>query len=789
MSSNPIFTPVETSEAKIQDLELQHGCLYFATDSGRMYLDTANDRISVGGIAGGVSIYYGDVEEPIQDETTELYSIPVTNVKDGPAEKDDLILNSDGGFYRVNSITKDNYICTLLSISGTGGGNVVTETKPTIKFTVDRTNLINGQEAYFSIEGKSALEADNVTPIDTTLYVTYALGTRITQTVVNNYYTTTITCPTDETGAFKKDIEFGSHLKESASSVLSVYIWGANHDAPSSTRTADVSASALKLNQLSSYTPANTYSAAGFTLSCNVIGSIDKIVKFYYDNVLTDTRFIGYKTANSNPNFTIPAGAYEDGQPVEGTATHGYHKIKIELCQDLGNGMEGLYTEPLEYEIAVVGEDSSLPPVIWLGDYKSVYYTYDTIQIPFLVYDPSSTGSTDVHLYKDKIEQEGSPRTITDFSDFTYWEITDATFDQQNTYQISCGETEDRYVEREISFTIEVDPNRTDFQTETGNLKLNFMATGRSNSESKAKRQTWSYELDGEIKNAEFSNFSWTKNNGWMLDKETNTSYLRISNGAQLTIPYKSMTFASNNLDNQSHTVELQFRIRNIQNYDNLIKNITRYKFGEGDDAPTDDNYYEEFKAQKETGYDNYDAFLQWRLTPEDYEKLAIWKVEKVIQVDNVVAGLYDYYNNTAIGFCVGTQDAFFSNGSDTVNVNFVENDLINLSFVYQHSLKQLYIYINGCITGVIKSSYDDESTFSITNSDFVFKSETCDIDLYKLRIYQTDLNVNQIVKNFAVDRKDITTFDQNALAEENITLKELEKIKAEIELQGNKLW
>lgn len=773
MSSNPIFTPVQTSEAKIQDLDLQHGWLYFATDTGRMYLDTEDERISVGGIAGGVSIYYGDVEEPVQDETTELYSIPVVDVKDGPAKKGDLILNSDGGFYKVESITEEYYICTLLSISGVGGGgSVVKETKPTIKFTVDRTNLINGQEAYFTVEGKSAMEADNVTPIDTTLYVTYALGTRITQTVVNNYYTTTITCPTDETGAFKKDIEFGSHLKESASSVLSVYIWGGNHDAPSSTRTADVSASALKLSQLSSYTPANTYSAAGFTLSCNVIGSIDKIVKFYYDNVLTDTRSIGYKTANSNPNFTIPAGAYENGQPVEGTATHGYHKVKIELCQDLGDGQEGLYTEPLEYEIAVVGEDASLPPVIWLGDYKSVYYTYDTIQIPFLVYDPASTGSTVVHLYKDKIEQEGSPRTITDFADFTYWEITDATFDQQNTYQISCGETEDRYVEREIGFTIEVDPNRTDFQTESGNLKLNFMATGRSNSESKAKRQTWSYTLDNEVKTATFTDFNWY-NNGWMMDKEINQTCLRISNGAQLSIPYKSMTFASNNLDSQSHTVELQFRIRNIQNYDNLIKNITRYKFGEGDDAPTDDTYYEEFKVQKDTGYDNYDAFLQWRLTPEDYEKLAIWKVEKVIQVDNVVAGLYDYYNNTAIGFCVGTQDAFFSNGSDTVNVNFVENDLINLSFVYQHSLKQLYIYINGCITGVIKSSYDDDSTFSIANSNFVFKSDTCDIDLYKLRIYQTDLNVNQIVKNFAVDRKDITTFDQNALAEENITLKE----------------
>jgi hypothetical protein len=69
----------------------------------------------------------------------------------------------------------------------------------------------------------------------------------------------------------------------------------------------------LKLSQLSSYTPANTYSAAGFTLSCNVIGSVDKIVKFYYDDVLTDTHSIGYKTANSNPNFTIPAGQYRDG--------------------------------------------------------------------------------------------------------------------------------------------------------------------------------------------------------------------------------------------------------------------------------------------------------------------------------------------------------------------------------------------------------------------------------------------------------------------------------------------
>jgi hypothetical protein len=226
-----------------------------------------------------------------------------------------------------------------------------------------------------------------------------------------------------------------------------------------------------------------------------------------------------------------------------------------------------------------------------------------------------------------------------------------------NYYQISCGETDDRRVEREIAFSIEADPNRKNFETETGYLKLNFSASGRSNSESKAKRQMWSYELDGETKNAEFSNFSWSKNNGWILDKEINASCLRISNGAQLVIPYKPIKFAGNTQGEQSHTVEMQFRIRNIQNYDNLIKNITRYQFGEGEDAPKDDQYYADFKAQRhdKDGYDNYDAYLQAVLPPDQYELLTISEVEKEIQINNIVAGLYDYNNDNVTGFCVGT--------------------------------------------------------------------------------------------------------------------------------------
>ena len=94
----------------------------------------------------------------------------------------------------------------------------------------------------------------------------------------------------------------------------------------------------------------------------------------------------------------------------------------------LGNS-EGTYVKPLHYELAVIGNDVKLPPVIWLGDYQDVYYTYDSIQIPFLIWDPEkTTSSTDVHLYKNDIELEGSPLEITEFDEYNYWEIADADF-------------------------------------------------------------------------------------------------------------------------------------------------------------------------------------------------------------------------------------------------------------------------------------------------------------------------------------------------------------------------
>ena len=787
--SNIAFRPVRGSESSILSQDIREGYVYFATDTGKIYTDTADERVLMGA-AVGAAIFYGTAGELKRDEQTNYYNIVKTAVNGGTPKKGDLILNSDGGFYKVESISEEAFICSLLSVSGTGEGPVIRKTQPEItKLELDSYSLINGSTSYFNLEAHSQFIGNS--PIDDVIRVQVSLGTKnsIDSTVLKTYWTTTLIYRTSSNDYFNKygvgpgyikdRIEFGSKLRDSSTSYLVVQVLAGNHDLPSKAKGEydPITTSVLELKQVSGFEPSNVYSVGGFSLQYNVNGGIDKKIKMYFDGVLmkpagsgANTDFSPYSQSSWNPTFNIPKGKYtadDHGDltvPVAGTATHGYHTVEVQLCQMLGEE-EGEHVEPLKYEICVANKNSSEKPIIWLGDYKTEYYTYDTIQIPYFVYDPAHDGEEiDVHFYKNSIEQEGSPRKIEPTTEWNLWEIVDADFQRQNKYQISCGEDDKRKAEREIIFTVVEDENRKDFVVEAADLMVNFSAVGRTNTESAAKRQTWNYKLGNEVKSATFTDFNW-RNNGWMMDSDINQSCLRISNGAKFSIPYQQMIFGSSTAEQQSHSVELQFKITNVQKYDKLISNITRYK--------DDSKWFAAFEAQSK--YTNYDAYLQATLTPTEYEKLKFDKVQKVINVDNIVGGLYDYdkESNSITGFCIGTQDAFFSNGQDTVNVDFVENDLVNLSFVYQHGLKNLYIYINGCITGVIKSSIDDGKTFVINSGSFDFNSNNCDIDLYKLRIYRKNLGVNHIVKNFAVDRKDVVIFDMNNLATENTALQE----------------
>jgi hypothetical protein len=112
------FKVVRGKENKIKSLPRQDGYVYFTTDTKKIYLDTNDNRLPMG---GNVGIYYADVKFESSEDIEYFFSLG--DIVDGlmPNIKD-LILNTDGCFYRVEEISDKQEIKTnKLTIAGTDG--------------------------------------------------------------------------------------------------------------------------------------------------------------------------------------------------------------------------------------------------------------------------------------------------------------------------------------------------------------------------------------------------------------------------------------------------------------------------------------------------------------------------------------------------------------------------------------------------------------------------------------------------------------------------------------------
>ena len=808
MADNVVFSPVRGTQAAIDNMtEIRDGWVYFAYDTGNIYIDKAGARFPMGNSSAGIIYAHGEEDEIIKidpdDETSFDYSIP-TSVLDSQVvpKPDSLILNSDGRFFRTIAVENDTIIAQLLAVSGTGGGgggSIVTysdraKIKPK---TPESQYLINGKSAIISIYGVSGRDVDG-SILDETLNFKWTLSEKDTTTGVLTQYAQggdTFPATIDESNPQWYNFDYGIIARFSTTNVLTMWVTGTS-STDSRVSTWEFRTSELVLERHMNFNNINTYAPNEVNIYCNTKGDLEKIIYYYFEvdgeMVCLNPEGTPLPSGNNAPNFSVPREL----------ATHGQHRVRIELYQYI-NGRPDFTSAatPIEMEIAVIDPSSTLP-VIWLGDYQKEYYQYDSVKIPFRVFDPEATLSTTVTLFKDSTKM--GTREITDTSKFSIWEIINADLNMQNYYSITCG-IDDNLVRREITFTLIEDPNRANMKTETANLRYVFDASGRSNSESEANRVKCSYTANnGTSIDAKLENFNWY-NNGWVLDDDGN-SCLRISNGAKLSIPLGVTSFATNSNSAQSHTFEFQFRIRNVQDYGQIIHNVTRYKGNTEAKHGTvynwvDDDVYAAYNNRTYLDwsegriYDNYDAFLSWYLPayiahhpelqdpnqqifPPSYDDLEYRATEKILST-NYASGMY--YDGVH-GICIGAQDALFTNGTNTVNVAYVEDKLINLTIVYSHgnggndgANKLMAIYLNGMLTGVTRSTADGAWSIgsSINPTEIVFDSNYCDFDLYKIRVYNQNLSLNSILINYMVDLKDPVGYDLSQLTEYNNSLKE----------------
>ena len=161
-----IFRPVRGTEKSIIDHPQTDGAIYYAYDTGNIYMDKDDARILMGGgggkgTANGASIYYGQYNKDIDPNETEdenepkTYNYPISSLekKDAEPRIDDMILDESGSLYRIKEIKETYFLCSLLPLSGSNSTSII---RPDIYIhPIDNSIIVNGNACEVSYTAKA----------------------------------------------------------------------------------------------------------------------------------------------------------------------------------------------------------------------------------------------------------------------------------------------------------------------------------------------------------------------------------------------------------------------------------------------------------------------------------------------------------------------------------------------------------------------------------------------------------------------------------------------------------
>ena len=230
--------------------------------------------------------------------------------------------------------------------------------------------------------------------------------------------------------------------------------------------------------------------------------------------------------------------------------SHGSHVLTVYYTADL-NGVS-VQSNTLTYDICCI--DSESDETIITANYDSLTINqYGTINFRYMVYSPQSQLSDVQILLNGSLISElvNIDRTMQTFS---YRMDSAGT----NVITIMSGTAAKMLQVTVNAVTIDVEP-------ETEGLKLYLNSYGRSNSE--VNPAVWTYiNQNDSIIAATFSGFNWVSD-GWQMD-EDGVTVMRVSGDARISIPYKPF---ETDKRASGFTVEIDFRTRDVRNYDSPI--------------------------------------------------------------------------------------------------------------------------------------------------------------------------------------------------------------------------
>ena len=739
MAENSRFIPVYGTETEISSLKKVDGRIYFASDSEKIYLDMNGERLTMGG--NGVSLYYAnqaEVEQNLDNYFILTKDAFEENIK---IKENDLILNIDGSFYRVLSIKDNEYICMKLTISGGGGGG-----SNASDVTFFYNNLTIGPGAVYIYQKDYNIEFWGTSKEDTGVSMTITIKQKIEKNgqeqeiTLDNIYVAYL-------ANNEKYLYNAKNLPKGKGISIEVVV------------TSSVGSTLPRIfKDLSTFDfelkiPVNSTYRGSTIREENFVDLPFESVSNGRDqqlHVIIDKESLDLTSTSDLGVFKDPA-KYEGPQSIrilKPRYTNNNTNI-IELYMTTLIGRTEFKTNTLTYEVAWKPDDNTADPVIWFGAVPNSVLKYDTVIIPFMVYDPvneSNQRSTEVKLYHNGKEIPGASMQVPyRAEDWYYWNVTsyytanNTAQGELNTFTLQCGKTI-----KSVNFYVSSLGAKNLDLVDQNNLILNLNAEGRSNSESNNTIDVLSYKYKNQDYSVKFNNFNWY-NNGWM-ENSNHIPYLSIANGANIEVPIPEILLNDGEGVN-SYTIEARFEVKNIQAYSTLVTIIPYYQASYPDG--TGSGYYtvEQIKA----------LGLVYA-KDEDGNKIMDPDSPKQENPNGPIAIKALNANASNKGFCLGTQEAYFKD-TNVVNVRYKENEIINISFVVSASQHKVSIYLNGLLSGILSLG----SSFLLPNK-ILFNSDYCDLDLYSFRIYNKELTMAQVVQNYIADTKSVELFDENNL-------------------------
>ena len=528
------FRPVRCLESDLETMTPVNGHVIFTTDSRKIFMVADGEFKMMGGSSG---VFYGTKvltdEEKFGDQVIFSF-LPEDIDGDELPASDDLILNMpDGGFYRVLEVNNVDIQTQRIAISGGGGGGTgpsgpSNEGSLSIGLiTPANSSTITGVDYYIEFEITAKDSAGD--PILEEGEATWIING-------NNYYQKV----KNGKNSFKVDEYLDPTLERNKLVLMvSMNTGGINNSIIS--KTWYVKAVDLKLEWNWNYGSNSYINSDEFTFSFTPYGGIDCVAHVVFDEIY-------------NPDetyFTTNIKSYNTGREIYTNSMksldYGAHKCEMYLTA-IVNGEE--YRTPSVFnEITFIKDGTST--ILTVPYYENTATQYDTLNIPFLVYDPDQE-SVNVSFYVDDIRVGGD----TYDRGLHHWPYTLTSAGSVKLTIMSDNEearVDMDFVVNELSLNI----------TEPTGYKFSLKA---NNFSSNTEIQNWEY---GGVRLQFSDNFDW-KNGGLKTETLADGSvqkYILVRQGTRMIVDYKPFR-QGNSIHNSGLDFKFCFKATNCYDYE-----------------------------------------------------------------------------------------------------------------------------------------------------------------------------------------------------------------------------